>query len=104
MINDYKAQEEWKIQLTMSINFISSKNFDEARNLPTKTNNIEAMIDNEADEIIEEIFEYLLQSYQKDLKETMRRGSNFIFDSVGLLCYYLQKSKLKKSWIIYRFS
>ena len=27
MINDHKTQSEWKIQLTMQINFISYKNF-----------------------------------------------------------------------------
>ena len=30
-INDHKIQGEWKIQLTMAINFISSKDFNEAR-------------------------------------------------------------------------
>ena len=29
MINDHKTQSEWKIQWTMQINFISSKDFEE---------------------------------------------------------------------------
>ena len=56
MIIDYKTQEEWKIQLTVSINFISSKDSGETRNLRTKSNNIEIMIDNETDEITEKLF------------------------------------------------
>ena len=36
MIIDYKTQGEWKIQLTMSISFISSIDSDETRNLCTK--------------------------------------------------------------------
>ena len=40
MIIDYKTQGEQKIQSTMSINFISSKDFDKIRNLHTKSNNI----------------------------------------------------------------
>ena len=56
MIIDYKTQEEWKIQLTVSINFISSKDSGETRNLRTKSNNIEIMIDNETDEITERLF------------------------------------------------
>ena len=44
---DYETQfGEWKIQLTMSINFISSKDSDETRNLHTKSNNIEVMMGN----------------------------------------------------------
>ena len=31
MINDYITQGEWKIQLTIAINFISSKDSDETR-------------------------------------------------------------------------
>ena len=46
MINDHKTRREWKIQLTMSINFFSSKDSDENRNLHTKSNNIEIMMGN----------------------------------------------------------
>ena len=38
---DYETQyEEWKIQLTMSINYISSNSSNETRNMHTKSNNI----------------------------------------------------------------
>ena len=38
---DYETQYgEWKIQLTMSINFISSKDSDETGNMHTKSNKI----------------------------------------------------------------
>ena len=44
MINDYKNQSEWKIQLTVGINFISSKaDCGETRIMHTKSNNIEIM-------------------------------------------------------------
>ena len=42
--NDHKTQEEWKIQLTMIINFISSKDYDETRTMHTTSDNIEIMI------------------------------------------------------------
>ena len=38
MINEHKTRREWEIQSTMSINFISSKDSDEARDLLTKSN------------------------------------------------------------------
>ena len=56
MIDNQKTQGEWKIQLTIVINFISSKDSDETRTMPTKGDSIEIMIANEVDEIIEELF------------------------------------------------
>ena len=40
MINDHKTRREWKIQLTMRINFISFKDSAETRTMHTKTRNI----------------------------------------------------------------
>ena len=70
----------------MSINFISSKDSDETRNLHTKSNNIEIMMGNKTDENIEKLLGSLLQNYQKDLEESMRR-SEFNFSSIDLLYY-----------------
>ena len=96
MIIDYKTQGEWKIQLTMSISFISSNDSDETHNLHTKSNNIEIMMGNDTDEIIDQLCESLLRKYQEGLEESMGRGSNLIFDSVNLLYYHLQKISLKR--------
>ena len=41
IINDRKSQGEWNIQLTMEINFISSKDSNETRTMHTKSDNIE---------------------------------------------------------------
>ena len=87
----------------MSINFISSKDSIETRNMHTKSDNIEIMMGNETD-IINEHFKSLLQKCRKGLEESMRE-SEFIFDSVDLLCYNLQKNKSEqKRIIIYKFS
>ena len=96
MINDHKTRRKWKIQLTMQISFISSKNSEETRTMCTKSHNIKIMIGNEKDEIIEKLFESLLQNYQKDLEESMSK-SEFVHDSIGLLYYHLQKIGLKRS-------
>ena len=86
IINDYKTQSEWKIQLVMGINFISSKkDSDETRNMRTKSDNIEIMMGSETDEIIKGIFKSLL-----------RRGSEFNFDSAGALYYDLNKISLSR--------
>ena len=60
---DCKSPGEWKIQLTMIINFISSKDSGKICALHTKSNNIESMMGNETDEIIEKSFESLLKTY-----------------------------------------
>ena len=39
-----ETPSEWKIQLRMAINFISSKDSDEARTMYTKSNNVEIMM------------------------------------------------------------
>ena len=70
---DFKTQYgEWEIQLTTSINFISSKDSDETCNMHTKSNNIEIMTGNETDDITEELFESRLQKYQEGLEESMK--------------------------------
>ena len=51
-----KTSSEWKIQLTMAINFISSKDSDETRTMHTKSNNEEIMIGSETNEIIKDLF------------------------------------------------
>ena len=79
MINDHKIKSESKIQLTMAINFVSSKPCsDKTRIMHSKSDNIEIMIGSETDEVIEELFKSLLQRYQKELEESMR-GSEFVF-------------------------
>ena len=74
----------------MLINFISSKDSDETRNMHTKNDNIEIMMGSETDDIIEEPFEFLLRKYLEELEESMK-GSGFIFVSVDLLYSHPQK-------------
>ena len=60
---------EWKIQLTMTINFISSKpDSDEICTMHTKSDNMELMMGSETDEINKGLFEALLERYKRDLK------------------------------------
>ena len=88
----------------MSLNFISSKDSDETRNMHTKNDNVEITMGSERNDIIEELCGSLLEKYQDELEELMRR-TEFIFDSVDLLYYKLQKNKSEqKEIIILRFS
>ena len=50
IINDVKKSDTWKIQLTIAINFASSKDNNEKRVMHSKSNEIEIMInDNEGE-------------------------------------------------------
>ena len=69
IINNHKTQGKWEIQLTVAINFLSSKDPDEIRTILTNSDNIEIMTSNEKDKITEELFECLLQRYQEILAE-----------------------------------
>ena len=51
----------------------------------SKSDNIEIMINDEADEVIKELFDSLKNRYQNNL-ESMK-GSEFVFDYVHLLYY-----------------
>ena len=89
MINDFKTEGERKIQLTMAVNSMSSKNSKETRTVHSKSNNMETMIVNKTDEIIEKVFDSLLQKHQNFLKESLK-GSEYAFYSVDVLhdkCY-----------------
>ena len=61
----------------------------------TKSNNVEIMIGSEKNEIIEDLFESFLQKYQEGLEESMR-GSEFVYDSVDVLYYNLNKVSLSR--------
>ena len=96
MINDQKIKGEWKIKLTAEIGFISSKlDSCETHIMRIKSDNVRIMIDSETNEVIEEIFESLLQRYQEGFEEKMK-GNDFVFDSVDALYYDLNRTSLNR--------
>ena len=84
----------------MLINFICSKDSDETGDMHTKSDNIGIIMSSETNDIIEELCESLLQKYQERSEESMR-GSEFIFDSVDLLYYNLQKISINRKGSLY---
>ena len=58
-LNNFKKSDTWKTQLTIGNNFISSIDNDEKRVMLSKSDNIEIIINNEADEFIKELFDSL---------------------------------------------
>ena len=52
IMNNLKKFDTGKSQLTIAINFISSKDTDEERVMHSKSDNIEIIIHNKADEVM----------------------------------------------------
>ena len=60
---------EWKIQLTMQINFISSLDPGEICTMDSKSDNVEITMGNETDDITKELLKSFLEKYQKNWKK-----------------------------------
>ena len=89
MIIDLQISDTMKIQLTIAINFISSKDIEEERVIYLRSKNIKFMSYNDANEVVGELFESLRSRYQGNL-ETSMTGSGSIF--YFILYYVLQMS------------
>ena len=83
LINNLQKSETWKTQLTISCNFISSKDIDEEYVIHLKSDNIEILTHDKIEEVIKELFKLLLSRYQIDLKTSLK-SSDFIFGCVVL--------------------
>ena len=59
---------------------------DEECMMHSKSDNKKIMIDDKADKVMEELFQFVLSRYRIGL-ETSMKGSAFVFDCVHLLCY-----------------
>ena len=95
IIIDLTKSDRWRIQLTLTFNFISSKDDnDEERVMHSKSDSTEVMINDEADEAIEELFKSLLYRYQNNLEKLMR-VSKFAFDYVHLLYCKCHKNPIR---------
>ena len=79
----------------MHVNFISSKDTGETRTIYVWSDNEEIRSGNETDDIIKELFKAFLNNYQKE-KTILRKGSNFLYESVDLLSYSFHKISLKR--------
>ena len=96
LIEEYKLNGEWKLQLIAEIYFISLKPGSEgARIMHTRSDNEEFMNGSETDEIIKGLFESFLQKHEQNLQNKMR-GLDFEFDGVNFLYYDFNKISLNR--------
>ena len=96
LLEEYKQKREWKMQLTIEAIFISLKpGSDETCIMYTRSDNIEIMFGDDNDDIVEQLFESLLQKYGENLQNKMR-GSEFEFDGVNFLYYDFNKTSINR--------
>ena len=70
LINQYKKEREWKIQLIAEINFISLKpGSGGTRVMNTRCDNEEFMSGDDTKEIIKSLSESFLQRFEENLQE-----------------------------------
>ena len=98
LINDHKAIEtssnEWKIQINMHINFVSSNDTGEIRTVFVWSDNEETRLGDETDDIVKRINPFL-NNYQRE-ELILRNKSSFVFESVDLLSYHIHKTTLNR--------
>ena len=99
LINENKAiknnSNEWKLQINMHVNFVSSNDNGENRTIFVWSDNEEIRLGNETDDIIKGLINSFLNNYQKE-EIILRNGSNFVFESVDLLSYHIHKTSLRR--------
>ena len=99
LINENKAIEnnsnEWKIQINMHVNFVSSNDTGEICTIFVWSDNEEIRSGNETDDIIKRLLKSFLTNYQNEEK-ILRNGSNFVFESVDLLSYHIHRTSLRR--------
>ena len=95
IIIDLQNSDTWRIQLTIAINSISTKDAEEENVMHSKSDNIKFTSYNDANEVVDELFKPLRLRYQGNL-ETSIRDIDFIFDSVQLMYYKCHKVIFKR--------
>ena len=83
MIINLQNSDTLKIQLTIAINSVSSKDTEEERVIHLSSDNIKFTSYSETNDVIEKLFKLLCLKYQDGL-ETSMKGSNVIFDLAQL--------------------
>ena len=95
IIIDLQKSDTWKIQLTVTINYISWKDAEEEHVMHLTSSNRRFVSYNNANEVVDKRYESLFSRYQGNLEKSMER-SGFIYDSVQLIYYICHKVDFRR--------
>ena len=90
MINHHKASGEWKIQLVILNRCISSKNYEETRDMYSASKNIKIFMGSNRNEVIDRLFNAMLQRFQ-EAKETFEKEGENLFLKMLIRCIIIFK-------------
>ena len=79
----------------MKIIFTPIEDFNDKRALYVKTKNVDIMIGSDTNEIVEELFELIIQKYQ-ELMEYSTRNGGLILEVVELMNYDINKITINR--------
>ena len=94
--NKKNDRAEWKIQLVMQNNFISDKNFEDARTIYSASKPVETFMGSDTKNGIDTLFNAILEKNQKAIETSNERESGFAHESVALLYYCFQRIGIKR--------
>ena len=94
--NTNSNRAEWKIQLIMQNNFISVKDFEDTRTIYSASKPVEIFMGSDTENIIDTLFNTILNRIQEAMETSNERGSGFTHESVGLLYYHFQRIDIRR--------
>ena len=80
----------------MQNKFISAKDFEDTRNIYSASKPVEIFMSSDTENIIDTLFNTILNRIQQAMETSNERGSGFTHDSVGLLYYHYQRIGIRK--------
>ena len=95
--NNNNNRAEWKIQLLMQINCISTKSFEDKPTMHPKSEPVEIFMGSNTKNAIDKLFNTLLQRFQKSQETSNERGSEFIPESIELLYYHFHGIDIRRA-------
>ena len=80
----------------MRNNFISVKDFEDNRTIYSASSPIEIVMGSDTENIIDTLFNTILNRFQEAMETSNERGSRFTHESVGLLYYHFQRIDIRR--------
>ena len=99
-LNDYDndtERGEWKNQLVMQNRCSSTKTFKKTRTIYSASEPVEIFMGSDTEDVIDTLFNTILQRFQQAQETSNDKGSEFIPESVELLHYYFQKINIRRA-------
>ena len=81
----------------MHNNFISDKDFEDTQTIYSASKAIEVDMESDTENVIDTLFNTILERIQKSIETSNERRSRFTHESVALLYYYFQKIDIRKA-------